>query len=87
MQDVPEIVHLDVQLRHFGVDVLAGRSPAVEHERRALGGGGEVAADDEIGLALRAFELNLNVTLLLVVLDERLEVLSTIQKLYKDGLT
>ena len=45
------------------------------------GGGGEVAANDEVGLALCALELDLDVTLLLVVFDERLEILSTIQKL------
>ena len=70
MWHVPEVADLHVQLGHALVDVLARSGPPVQHERRRLGIGGKVAADDKIGLPLRTLELDLNVALLLVILDK-----------------
>ncbi len=68
--NVPEVADLNVQLRHAGVDLLARCGLAVQEERSALRVRVELTADDEIGLALRAFKLDLNMPVGLVILDE-----------------
>ena len=81
MKHVPEVADLHVQLGHALADVLARRGPAVQLERRGLGVRREGAADDAVGLPLRALELDLDMALFLVVLDEGLQVLRAIEKL------
>ena len=83
MCHAPEVADLHVQLGHALIDVLSRGRPSVQHERRRLGVGREIATDDKIRLSLRTLELNLNVTIFLVVLDERFEVLCTIQNLQR----
>ena len=74
---------MHVKLGHALVDILSGSRPTIQHERRCLGVGREIAADDQVGFPLRTLEFNLDVALLLVVLDKRLEVLSTSQNLQR----
>ena len=80
-RDVPKVADLYVQLRHARVDLLPGRRLAVEGERGALRVRMERPLDNHIRLSLRAFELDLYMALVAVVLDERLEVLCTAKHL------
>ena len=71
---IPEIADLHVQLCHSGVDFSARGRFAVERERCALRVPLDRPTDDKILLATRAFQFDLDVPGLLIVLDVRVHV-------------
>ena len=81
MWNIPQVVDLNVQFRHTRVDFLTGGRLAVQQEGSTLRVIVEQTTNDQVGLPLRAFQLNLDVPILLVVLHERLEILCAIEKL------
>ena len=58
----PKVGDLDVKFCHPAVDLLSRGSLAVQKERRALRLGIQSTLDDEVGLSLRPFQLDFNVT-------------------------
>ena len=72
---------MDIQLRHARVDFLPRRTLAIEGKGCGLRVAGKLTTDDKIGFALGALELDLDMALVLVVLNERLKILSAIKKL------
>jgi hypothetical protein len=81
VQYAPQVADLNIQLRHSIGYLLSRHWFSVELEGGALGGGGEEAPNDEVGPALRTFQLDFDVTLLSSIFNEGIEVASTTEHL------
>lgn len=74
---IPQISNLDIKLHHPRLNLCTCRTFPVKRESTAFGFRGKVSLDDEVWSAWRAFELDLNVSVVCAELHERVKVRRT----------
>lgn len=74
---LPKVPYLDVQLCDSSVDVLSDRTLPVNGERRSSGPLHKLAPDNYVWIPGVALQLDLDVPLLLCLLHERVQILTS----------
>lgn len=77
LSHLPEVPDLDIQLCDSSVDILSNRTLSVDGKRCVSGPLNKLAPDDYVRLPWVAFQLNLDVPLLLGLLHKRVQILTT----------